>query len=173
MELNEAKEILKNAGYIVEDTETNDEEMDELRSKWFKKSGSTVNDPLFKKMTKVYDKRMNLDNKISLAKNYNYRFNSWTEDDIQEIRDAIYERFDPDFGGFKYWSVETGNNGKNYIYYKGEEVCIVAYNKKEKSVNLNFGDSTGTDFEFDPKEESFEEFIKNIVYTINDQKPSK
>lgn len=60
MNLNEAKKILKNAGYIIEDTETNDEEMDELRSKWFKKSGSTVNDPLFKKMTKVYDYTTNL-----------------------------------------------------------------------------------------------------------------
>ena len=49
MQLDEAKEILKNAGYIIEDTETNDEEMDELRSKWFKKSRSTVNNPLFKK----------------------------------------------------------------------------------------------------------------------------
>ena len=176
MQLDEAKKILKNAGYIIEDTETNDAEIEDLNNEWRDKRINRASDKelddIFWKRNKVEKRHLDLKDKIANAQKFNSN-QSWTEDDVQEIRDAIYARFDPDFGGFKYWSVETGNNGKNYVYFKGEEVCRVAYNKKEKSVNLNFGDGTGTDFEFDPKEESFEEFIKNIVYTINDQKPSK
>ena len=102
------------------------------------------------------------------AKKFNLN-QPWTEDDVQEIRDAIYARFDPDFGGLNKWSVQTGNNGKNYIYFKDDEVCRVAYNKKEKSVNLNFGDGMGVDFEFDPEEETFEEFIKFILTRIKEK----
>ena len=116
---------------------------------------------------------MSLKDKIANAKKFNSSNRPWTEDDVQEILDSIYARFDPDFGGLNNWSVETGNNGKNYIYRKNKEVCRVTYNKKEKSVNLNFGDGIGVDFEFNPKEETFEEFIKNIIYTIKDQKSNK
>ena len=111
---------------------------------------------------------MDLEDKIAAAKQFNSN-QSWTEDDVQEIRDAIYARFDPDFGGLNKWSVQTGNNGKNYIYFKDDEVCRVAYNKKEKSVNLNFGDGMGVDFEFDPEEETFEEFIKFILTRIKEK----
>ena len=38
---------------------------------------------------------------------------------------------------------------------------------------MNFGDGMDVDFEFNPDEETFEEFIKNIVYTIKDKKSSK
>ena len=177
MNLNEAKKILNEHGYIIaEDTETNDDEFEDLTNEWRDKHNNRASDKelddIFWKRNKVEKRHLDLEDKIANAQKFNSN-QSWTEDDVQEIRDAIYARFDPDFGGLNKWSVQTGNNGKNYVYFKDDEVCRVAYNKKEKTVNLNFGDGTGTDFEFDPKEESFEEFIKNIVYTINDQKPSK
>ena len=136
----EAKQELIEHGYIItEDTET------------------------------LLNKHLDLRDKIDNAKKFNSKYTPWTEDDVQEIRDAIYARFDPDFGGLNKWSVQTGNNGKNYVYFKDDEVCRVAYNKKEKSVNLNFGDGMGVDFEFDPEEETFEEFIKFILTRIKEK----
>ena len=176
MNLNEAKEILKRNSYIVEDTDDWDEEVTSLKSKWnamrVNRASDKELDDVFWKRVAAENKHLDLEDKIANAKKFNLN-KSWTEDDIQEIRDAIYTRFDPDFGGLNNWSVETGNNGKNYIYFKDDEVCRVTYNKKEKSVNLNFGDGMDVDFEFNPDEETFEEFIKNIVYTIKDKKSSK
>lgn len=173
MNLNEAKQILKNAGYIIaEDTETNDAEIEDLTNEWRDKHNNRASDKelddIFWKRNKVEKRHLDLEDKIVAAKQFNSN-QSWTEDDVQEIRDAIYARFDPDFGGLNKWSVETGNNGKNYIYFKDDEVCRVSYNKKEKTVNLNFGDGMGTDYEFDPEEETFEEFIKFILTRIKEK----
>lgn len=140
------------------------------KNEWFKQMNRSVLFSLFNLFeTGTQEKDLNLEDKIAAAKQFNSKYAPWTEDDIQEIRDAIYARFDPDFGGLNKWSVQTGNNGKNYIYFKDDEVCRVAYNKKEKSVNLNFGDGTGIDFEFDPEEETFEEFIKFILTRIKEK----
>jgi len=173
MELNEAKKILKENGYLFEDTETNDDEVDELTAEWkknrYNRASDKELDDIFWKRTAEENKHIDLVDKISNAKKFNLKYKPWSEDNVQKIRDAIYGRFDPDFGGLNNWSVQTGNNGKNYIYFKGEEVCRVAYNKKNKSVNLNFGDGIGIDFEFDPDEETFEEFIKFILTRIKEQ----
>lgn len=140
------------------------------KNEWFKQMNRSVLFSLFNLFeTGTQEKDLNLEDKIAAAKQFNSKYAPWTEDDVQEIRDAIYARFDPDFGGLNKWSVQTGNNGKNYIYFKDDEVCRVAYNKKEKSVNLNFGDGTGIDFEFDPEEETFEEFIKFILTRIKEK----
>ena len=173
MELNEAKQILKNAGFICEDTETNDDEIEDLTNEWRDKRINRASDKelddIFWKRNKVEKRHLDLEDKIAAAKQFNSKYAPWTEDDIQEIRDAIYARFDPDFGGLNKWSVQTGNDGKNYVYFKDDEVCRVSYNKKEKTVNLNFGDGTGTDYEFDPEKETFEEFIKFILATIKER----
>lgn len=171
MNLNEAKQELIEHGYIIaEDTETQDDEYSKLHRQYDDaiKDGPAKSDPLKKKKLKLYYQHLDLEDKIDNAKKFNLN-QSWTEDDVQEIRDAIYARFDPDFGGLNKWSVQTGNNGKNYVYFKDDEVCRVAYNKKEKSVNLNFGDGMGVDFEFDPEEETFEEFIKFILTRIKEK----
>ncbi len=177
MLISEAKEILNARGFIIEDTETNDEEVTSLKSKWnamrVNRASDKELDDVFWKRVAAENRHIDLKDKIANAQKFNSKYTPWTEDDVQEIRDAIYARFDPDFGGLNNWSVQTGNNGKNHIYFKDDEVCRVTYNKKEKTVNLNFGDGTGTDYEFDPEEETFEEFIKNIVYTIKDHKTSK
>ena len=170
MILKEALDYLKTRGFITEDTETNDEEVDSLKSKWNAMRDNRASDKeldnVFWKRVSAENRHIDLKDKIDNAKKFNSKYTPWTEDDVQEIRDAIYARFDPDFGGLNKWSVQTGNNGKNYVYFKDDEVCRVAYNKKEKSVNLNFGDGIGVDFEFDPEEETFEEFIKFILTRI-------
>ena len=173
MNLNEAKKILNDNGYIIaEDTETNDAEIENLNNEWRDKRINRASDKelddIFWKRNKVEKRHLDLEDKIANAQKFNSN-QSWTEDDVQEIRDAIYARFDTDFGGLNKWSVETGNNGKNYVYFKDDEVCRVAYNKKEKTVNLNFGDGMGTDYEFDPEEETFEEFIKFILTRIKEK----
>lgn len=171
--ITEAKQELIEHGYIIaEDTETNDDEIEDLTNEWRDKHNSRASDKelddIFWKRNKVEKRHLDLEDKIAAAKQFNSN-QSWTEDDVQEIRDAIYARFDPDFGGLNKWSVQTGNNGKNYVYFKDDEVCRVSYNKKEKSVNLNFGDGMGVDFEFDSDEETFEEFIKFILTRIKEQ----
>lgn len=173
MNLDEAKQELIEHGYIIaEDTETNDDEIEDFTNEWRDKHNNRASDKelddIFWKRNKVEKRHLDLEDKIAAARQFNSN-QSWTEDDVQEIRDAIYARFDPDFGGLNKWSVQTGNNGKNYIYFKDDEVCRVAYNKKEKSVNLNFGDGMGVDFEFDPEEETFEEFIKFILTRIKEK----
>lgn len=173
MKINEALYMLKRAGFICEDTDTNDDEIEDLTNEWRDKRINRASDKelddIFWKRNKVEKRHLDLEDKIAAAKQFNSKYAPWTEDDIQEIRDAIYARFDPDFGGLNKWSVQTGNNGKNYVYFKDDEVCRVSYNKKEKTVNLNFGDGTGTDYEFDPEKETFEEFIKFILATIKEQ----
>lgn len=173
MNLNEAKKILNEHGYIIaEDTETNDDEIEDLTNEWRDKHNSRASDKelddIFWKRNKVEKRHLDLEDKIANAQKFNSN-QSWSEDDVQEIRDAIYARFDPDFGGLNKWSVETGNSGKNYVYFKDDEVCRVGYNKKEKTVNLNFGDIMGIDYEFDPEEETFEEFIKYILTRIKEK----
>lgn len=173
MNLDEAKQELIEHGYIIaEDTATNDAEIEDLNNEWRDKRINRASDKelddIFWKRNKVEKRHLDLKDKISNAQKFNSN-QSWTEDDVQEIRDAIYARFDPDFGGLNKWSVETGNNGKNYVYFKDDEVCRVSYNKKEKSVNLNFGDGMGVDFEFDPEEKTFEEFIKFILTRIKEK----
>ena len=172
MNILEAKQILNDAGYIVEDTETNDEEVTSLKLKWndmrVNRASDKELDDVFCKLVASENKHLDLKDKIANAKKFNLNksWKSWSEDDVQKIRDAIYARFDPDFGGLKKWSVQTDNNGKNHIYFKGYEVCRVTYDKKKKSVNLNFGYGMGTDYEFVPEEETFEEFIKFILAII-------
>ena len=170
MILKEALDYLKTRGFITEDTETNDEEVTSLKSKWnamrVNRASDKELDDVFWKRVAAENRHIDLKDKIANAQKFNSKYTPWTEDDVQEIRDAIYARFDPDFGGLNKWSVQTGNNGKNFVYFKDNEVCRVAYNKKEKSVNLNFGDGIGVDFEFDPEEETFEEFIKFILTRI-------
>ena len=169
----EAKQELIEHGYIIEDTETNDEKVDSLKLKWNAMRDNRASDKeldnVFWKRVAEENKHIDLKDKIANAQKFNSKYTPWTEDDVQEIRDAIYARFDPDFGGLNKWSVQTGNNGKNYVYLKDDEVCRVAYNKKEKTVNLNFGDGTGTDYEFDPEKETFEEFIKFILTRIKEK----
>lgn len=175
MQIDEAKEILNDAGYLVEDTETNDEEVTSLKLKWndmrVNRASDKELDDVFWKLVASENKHLDLEDKIANAKKFNLNksWKSWSEDDVQEIRDAIYARFDPDFGGLNNWSVQTDNNGKNHIYFKDYEVCRVAYDKKYKSVNLNFGDEMGVDFEFDPEEETFEEYIKFILTRIKEK----
>lgn len=173
MKLNEAIKRLQNAGFICEDTETNDDEIEDLTNEWRDKRINRASDKelddIFWKRNKVEKRHLDLEDKIAAAKQFNSKYAPWTEDDVQEIRDAIYARFDPDFGGLNKWSVQTSNNGRNFVYFKDDEVCRVSYNKKEKTVNLNFSDGTGTDYEFDPEEETFEEFIKFILATIKER----
>lgn len=71
MRLNEAKHILKNAGYLIEDTETNDDEIDELTTEWKKKRDNRASDKelddIFWRRSAEKNKHIDLVDKISNA----------------------------------------------------------------------------------------------------------
>jgi len=73
MNLNEAKKILKNAGYLIEDTETQDDEYSELHRQYDDaiKDGPAKSDPLKKKKLKLYYQHLDLEDKIERAQDFN------------------------------------------------------------------------------------------------------
>ncbi len=79
MDLNEAKELLESAGYIVEDTETQDDEYDALTDEmekdptWWKNDISKSLRTKLNKRTKLYNKHANLEDKVNRAANFNIK----------------------------------------------------------------------------------------------------
>lgn len=73
MKLEEAKKYLNDCGFILEDTETQDDEYRELHRQYDDaiKDGPAKSDPLKKKKTKLYYKHMDLEDKINKASNFN------------------------------------------------------------------------------------------------------
>ena len=75
MRLDEAKEYLNSKGYILEDTETNDDEYNEL----YRKYDDAVRDKLpnadtlLRKTSKLYNKHLDLEDKIHSASNFNIK----------------------------------------------------------------------------------------------------
>jgi hypothetical protein len=99
MKLNEAKEILKLNGYLLEDTETQDDEMDELDAKWGKKWGDIhvsdkALDNLNKKMQNTRHKHMDLEDKINNAKNFNSWDNKDEETKIEILKDLLDDGYE-------------------------------------------------------------------------------
>ena len=71
MQLDEAKEILERNGYLLEDTETNDDEVNELTDEWENKRDNHASDKelddIFWKRSTEENKHMDLVDKISNA----------------------------------------------------------------------------------------------------------
>lgn len=71
MRLDEAKQVLNDNGYILEDTETNDDEIDELTSEWKKKRDNRASDKelddIFWKRSAEENKHMDLTDKMANA----------------------------------------------------------------------------------------------------------
>lgn len=75
MQLNEAKEFLNSKGYILEDTETQDDEYNELHRKFDDAVRETKPnaDTLKRKTTNLYHKHLDLEDKIHRASNFNIK----------------------------------------------------------------------------------------------------
>ena len=79
MDLIEAKDYLNKNGFILEDTETDDDEYDALTDKmekdptWWKNDISNSLRNKLKKRSKLYNKHANLEDKTLHAVNYNMR----------------------------------------------------------------------------------------------------
>lgn len=77
--VNKAIKILESVGYIVEDTETNDDEYDALTDEmekdptWWKNDISKSLRTKLNKRTKLYNKHANLDAKVNHAANFNIK----------------------------------------------------------------------------------------------------
>lgn len=86
MKLDEAKQILKNNGFILEDTETNDEEYEDLMRRFH--SGHGRGDLTKKEMERLIwlDERPTLKDKISNAKNFTTKVVS-----IEDIRNWLLD----------------------------------------------------------------------------------
>ena len=95
----EAVQFLQNAGFICEDTETNDDEADELDKEWDKKWGNVSDkalDNLNKKMQNVRHKHMDLEDKINNAKWYNEEHPAWERMSNKEKAAAILKLIEED-----------------------------------------------------------------------------
>lgn len=75
MELNEAKEYLNSKGYILEDTEIQDDEYSELHRQYDNAIRDTLPnaDTLLRKKTKLYNKHLDLEDKVNIASNFNIK----------------------------------------------------------------------------------------------------
>ena len=109
MLLKEAKEILKENGFILEDTETGDDYQEELRTKLYKTPGP--GNGILAKMYKNYQQHMDLDAKIVNAK----KFNAVNEDkkDIIEAFKAIKA-----MAGKGGWEFEEDSNPDDFFTLK-------------------------------------------------------
>ena len=89
MKLDEAKEILKLNGYLLEDTETQDDEHNDLVQ------NSGVGD--FKSIKKIVDlekKHLDLEDKINNAKNFNSWDNKDEETKIELLKDLLDDGYE-------------------------------------------------------------------------------
>lgn len=79
MELKEALDYLKTRGFITEDTETNDEEVTSLKSKWnamrVNRASDKELDDVFWKRVAAENRHIDLKDKISNAKSFNMMSN--------------------------------------------------------------------------------------------------
>ena len=104
MDLREAKEFLKNKGYLLEDTETNDDEYDSLTDEmekdptWWKNDISKSLRTKLNKRTKLYNKHSNLDNKANAASNFNIKnlFNGILKELNKSYKNVTQEASDYD-----------------------------------------------------------------------------
>lgn len=77
--VNKAKKLLESVGYIVEDTETDDDEYDALTDEmekdptWWKNDLSKSLKTKLNKRTKLYNKHANLEDKVNRAANFNIK----------------------------------------------------------------------------------------------------
>ena len=117
MNLESAKKLLLENGYILEDTETQDDEYDALYNEWDKKWGS---DPaintLIKKMHKVSNKRMDLKDKIAAAKKFNSNIDKMKKDAVNIFKQAFHEDEVTDNGDGTYTVVPDRDYDIEAIY---------------------------------------------------------
>lgn len=73
----EAVQFLQDAGFICEDTETNDDEIEDLNNEWrdkyINRASDKELDDIFWKRNKVEKRHLDLEDKIAAAKEYNER----------------------------------------------------------------------------------------------------
>lgn len=104
MELEEALRRLEKAGLICEDTETNDDEIEDLNNEWrdkyINRASDKELDDIFWKRNKVENRHLDLEDKISAAKEYNKR-NRWKEMSTKEKIAAMIKIMDEDGRRFK------------------------------------------------------------------------
>ena len=103
MKLNEAIKRLNKAGFICEDTETNDDEIEDLNNEWRDKRNNRASDKelddIFWKRNKVEKRHLDLEDKIAAARQYNEKHPAWERMPDQEKAAAILKLLDD---GYKF-----------------------------------------------------------------------
>lgn len=145
--VNKAIKLLESVGYIVEDTETQDDEYDELHRKYDNAVRDTLPnaDTLLRKKTKLYHKHLDLDDKINYASNFNIKnfFNGILKGLNKSYKKVTQEASDYD-DDEKYQFV------RYYFKYNKNSYCLeVMYYDEDGVVKLQMFDEDAIGAETD------------------------
>lgn len=118
MNLESAKKLLLENGYILEDTETQDDEYNELHRKYDDAVRDTLPnaDTLKRKTIKLYNKHLDLDDKIDNAKKFNANIDKIKKDAVNIFKQAFYEDEVTDNGDGTYTVVPDADYDIKAIY---------------------------------------------------------
>lgn len=166
MQLDEAKNYLNSKGYILEDTETQDDEYNELHRKFDDAVRETKPnaDSILRKTTKLYHKHLDLEDKIHRASNFNIKNLFYgVEKELQKI----YKKVDleaTDYDDEKKSQLVRyyfGSGGSSYmleVMYYDEDGVIVIQIMDENEVGIERDDFSIT---------TVDEAIKDIIDFVN------
>lgn len=130
MELNEAKQYLNSKGYILEDTETQDDEYSELHRKYDNAVRDTLPnaDSILRKTTKLYHQHLDLDDKVHHAYNFNIKNLFYG---VEKELHKYYKKVD-----MKSTDYDDENNSQLVRYY-------FKYNKNSYMLEVMYYDEDG------------------------------
>lgn len=89
----------------------------------------------------------------------------WT---AQDVIDALYRKFDPDFGGLNGWSCNVGPNNTVFVYHKGYTYkVLIKPSKQTVEIKVYAGKAQFTERVFDFIEfDSLQSYMQNIIKYI-------
>lgn len=157
MDLYEAKKLLKNAGYIIEDTETLDDEINYLAKQKTKKSRMK----LYNALDRVHDS--SVENKVLNAQNYN----------IKHFFNGLEEMFEEYLMNWKRhaYDYDTDKGCQAVEYFFNDLMFVVKYYDEAGYIQVSLEDNgvqEAKKFKLTKVDENIEEVYDWIYSTMED-----
>lgn len=171
MKLEEAKKYLNNCGFILEDTETNDEEYEVLDKEWDRKWGNVSDkalDNLNKKIQNVRHKHLDLEDKINKASNFNIKtLFKGIEKELKKTYKNVF------FYGQDYDVKENCQSGE-YDFtlqrkYKHNFTLTVNYYDEDNVINVKLTNDEDDEITDDFSVSTIDKAISQIIDFVNFQ----